>query len=105
MIRICNWEKFQHYSHRTPPWIKLHRVLLDNREWNELEDGPARLLVELWLMASEGDPGMVDISMEDLSWRLRKHGASTLLAFLETLTEKGFIEFDEPDASGVLATC
>lgn len=104
MITICNWRKFQHYAKRTPPWIKLHRILLDNREWQELDDGPARLLVELWLLGSEGDPGgTIDLSVDDLSWRLRKHDASTLLAFLEILEVKGFVEISPPLASVRLA--
>ena len=104
MIRVCNWRKFQHYAKRNPPWIKLHRQLLDDREWQELEDGPARLLVELWLLGSEGDPGgSVPLSVEDLSWRLRKHDASTLLAFLEVLVAKGFVEVSPPIASVMLA--
>ena len=24
-----NWSQFQHYKGRRPPWIKLHRALLD----------------------------------------------------------------------------
>jgi len=94
MIRICNWEKFQHYSDRCPPWIKLHKKLLDNRQWHELGDGPARVLVELWLLASESDPGgEVGLSLDDLTWRLRRKNASTMLAALEVLRDKGFIEF------------
>lgn len=28
-IRITNWDNYQHYSDRNPPWIKLHVELLD----------------------------------------------------------------------------
>ncbi len=27
--RIKNWDKFQHFKNRRPPWIKLHREILD----------------------------------------------------------------------------
>ena len=30
ILRILNWEKFQHYKVRRPPWIKLHHSLLDD---------------------------------------------------------------------------
>ena len=30
-----NWSDFQHYKERNPPWIRLHRSLLDNFEWAE----------------------------------------------------------------------
>ena len=52
-IRIKNWEKFQHYKGRNPPWIKLHRQLLQNREWHQLSGDASKLLVECWLLASE----------------------------------------------------
>lgn len=32
-IRICKWREFQHYSDRSPPWVKLHRDLLASRTW------------------------------------------------------------------------
>jgi hypothetical protein len=29
-LRVKNWSEFQHYKDRNPPWIKLHRTLLDH---------------------------------------------------------------------------
>lgn len=33
VIAICNWERFQHYKDRDPPWIKLYRDLLTAESW------------------------------------------------------------------------
>jgi hypothetical protein len=30
---ICNWERFQHYKDRDPPWVKLYRDLLTSESW------------------------------------------------------------------------
>lgn len=49
-IEIPNWRKFQHYSDRTPPWIKLYVELRDKREWEDmLNDAQRGLLVRCWL--------------------------------------------------------
>jgi hypothetical protein len=29
-LQVKNWRSFQHYGKRNPPWIKLHRALLDD---------------------------------------------------------------------------
>ncbi len=68
-LRVKNWEKFQHYKHRDPPWIKLHRGLLNDREWYALGGESAKTLVMLWLIASERDGTLPAIS--DIAFRLR----------------------------------
>jgi hypothetical protein len=30
--RVKDWTKFQHFKDRRPPWIKLYRDILDNRD-------------------------------------------------------------------------
>ena len=51
--RIKGWEKFQHFKDRMPPWVKLYRELLDDLDWHNLEAESAKVLVMLWLIASE----------------------------------------------------
>ena len=34
VITPNNWGELQHYKDRSPPWIKLHKKLLDNFEWD-----------------------------------------------------------------------
>ena len=41
ILTVRNWSDFQHYKDRSPPWIRLHRDLLDNYEFNA-----CRLLAE-----------------------------------------------------------
>jgi len=52
IICVRNWEKFQHYKFRNPPWIKLHSMLLDDYEWRQLSDNSKLLLFHLWMLAS-----------------------------------------------------
>jgi hypothetical protein len=50
--RIRNWDKYQHYSDRNPPWIKLHFELLTSRDWVTLDDASRVLAVASMLLAS-----------------------------------------------------
>ena len=52
-FRVKDWEKFQHFKDRRPPWVKLYRDLLDDPDWHELDAEAAKVLVMLWLVASE----------------------------------------------------
>lgn len=45
-----NWSKFQHYSDRTPPWIKLYLELLDKPEWLDLAPTAKAQLTTVWLL-------------------------------------------------------
>lgn len=67
---VKGWEKFQHFKDRKPPWIKLYRDILDDKQWHDLEPVAAKFLVMLWLIASEEDGGMLPDSAE-LAFRLR----------------------------------
>jgi len=86
-MRIKNWNRFQHFRDRKPPWVKLYRDLLDDRDWHNLEPKAAKMLVMLWLLASENDGHLP--SDEDIAFRLRlsiqqvKHDISKLSHWLE----------------------
>jgi hypothetical protein len=54
-MRIKNWAKFQHFKDRRPPWVKLYRDILDDPDWHELDAEAAKVLVMLWLLASEDE--------------------------------------------------
>ena len=106
-LKIRKWDQFQHYSKRRPPWIKLHRQLLENRRWCGLSPASAKLLVECWLCASEEPSGVLSGDVvADLAWRLHRT-ADELVPALQELTDAGFIDVDysneEGDASEVLA--
>lgn len=51
-IRITNWTKYQHYSDRNPPWIKLHRDLLTSEVWTMSGDASKALAVAIMLLAA-----------------------------------------------------
>jgi uncharacterized phage protein (TIGR02220 family) len=67
--KIKNWKQFQHFKDRRPPWIKLYRDLLDDVEWHDLDPQSAKVLVMLWLIASEKDGELP--SVKKLAFRLR----------------------------------
>lgn len=93
-IRVLRWEEFQQYKDRRPNWIKLYRALLENRNWHALSGGAAKLLVEVWLVASESSDGTVpEVPVEDFAWRLRRD-PNDLPAMLAELTAARFIECD-----------
>jgi hypothetical protein len=105
VITIPNWENFQHYKRRRPPWIKLYTELADKREWRNLSDGAARLLVELWIIASHDD-GRIS-STDDIVWALRytPKQEKALPGLLHELSSVGLILQSERHASNVPAPC
>ena len=68
-MRIKNWHKFQHFKDRRPPWVKLYRDLLDDIEWHQLDAQSSKVLVMLWLIASEDDGCLPNV--KTLAFRLR----------------------------------
>jgi hypothetical protein len=99
-FRIRNWERFQHYKQRNPPWIRLHRTLLRDHTFTKLTEGEQWSLVRLWLLASESDNSLA----YDEKWVRRAIGASRRVP-LEKYLAMGFIELErEQDASNVLAS-
>lgn len=95
-----NWAQFQHYGRRRPPWIKLHRGLLDDYEFHCLPVASRALAPILWLLASEHDDGCIDAETDALAFRLRM-AEKDLLAALKPLIQQGFFT----DASNTLAPC
>lgn len=102
-IRIANWKEFQHYKERRPPWIKLHRTLLSKREWFELSADASKLLVNLWIVASEYAGGEIPKSSADLAWALRIPDPQLVTKWLNELQDKGFVELTNADAFTMLA--
>lgn len=97
-LSVKDWHEFQHYTGRKPPWIKLHRSLLDNYEFHCLPDASRALAPMLWLIASESDDGTITCDLQKLAYRLRT-STDLLSAALKPLVDQGFIV----DASGALA--
>lgn len=51
-FRIKSWSKYQHYKKRNPPWIKLHRELLQSRVWVVLDDASRVLALASMMLAA-----------------------------------------------------
>ena len=101
-VTIKNWSRFQHYKARRPPWIKLHRSLLDDRAFAELSDYASKLLIQLWLIGSESNDGTIKGDIEDIAFRVHRDSTDVLPA-LQELALRGFIQMGTDDASNVLA--
>lgn len=84
MIKIRNWHEFQHFKDRCPPWIKLHRSILDQRDINMISDCAFRVLVSCWLLASEdkGMNGEIPCA-EDIAFRMRIDKSKVIKALQE----------------------
>ena len=51
-LAVKNFERFQHYKDRSPPWIKLYNSLLDDWDFVQLSDAARCHIMLLWLVAS-----------------------------------------------------
>ena len=49
---VRNFDTFQHYSDRSPPWIKFYNAVLDDYEFTRLPDASRAHLMSIWLLAS-----------------------------------------------------
>ena len=97
---IKNWPTFQHYKDRSPPWIKLHKGLLDDFNYQRLPIASRALAPMLWLLASESMDGSIDSEPEKLAFRLRT-SEQDITDGLNPLIEAGFLTA----ASNSLAGC
>jgi len=84
-----NWDNFQHYKHRSPPWIKLHKNLLDDMQFQRLPVASKALAPMLWLLASESNDGVIHRSAEEIAFRLRMTEKEVLSA-IKPLIDNGF---------------
>jgi len=95
-----NWVKFQHYKHRSPPWIKLHRDILDDFDWWSLPIASRAIAPCLWLLASCEENGEFDATPEKLAFRFRMTEKDVQLA-IKPLIDNGYFVY----ASDMLAEC
>ncbi len=95
-----NWDKFQHYRDRCPPWIKLHRDILNDRVFANLPIASKALAPLLWLLASESKDGTFDAAIDELAFRLHI-AKKDIESGLKPLIDKGFFL----NASTMLAPC
>ena len=95
-----NWAFFQHYKDRLPPWIKLHREILNDRVYMGLPIASKALAPLMWLLASESKNGTFDGSLDELVFRLHIT-PKEYQDGVKPLIDKGFFVH----ASNTLADC
>ena len=98
LLQPKNWAVFQHYKDRCPPWIKLHRDILNDRVYMCLPLASKAIAPLLWLLASESKDGTFDGSLDELVFRLHIT-PKDYQDGVKPLIDKGFFVV----ASGVLA--
>lgn len=89
-FRVKNFEKFQHYKDRAPPWIKLYNGLLEDYEFGGLPDASKMHLIAIWLLASRTGNKMP----YDPRWVSGRINATEPVD-LELLVQRGFILLDQ----------
>lgn len=96
---VKNWDEFQHYKDRNPPWIKLHTRLLADYEFACLQDASKAHLMLIWLLASQ----LGNKIPADEKWIKEKIGAKEKINIKE-LVDNGFLILEQT-ASNALAKC
>ena len=87
-LKVKNWENYQHYKNRCPPWIKLHVTILNDRKFSMLSCASKGLLMQLWILASEYD-GQVPFDINEIQFRLRDNKIK--MEDLNILIKLGFL--------------
>jgi len=93
MANFCvkNFEKFQHYKDRNPPWIKLYNEVLEDYTFGSLPDASKAHLLAIWLLASRTGNKLPF----DAEWIAKRINATEAVN-LTLLAETGFIVIDQP---------
>lgn len=89
-LTVKNWREFQHYTKRNPPWIKLHRALIDDYQFAALKDKTKAHLAMIWLLASANE-GRVPHDAKFIASRIN----ATDPIDLDSMIEAGFLIQDE----------
>ena len=103
---VKNFEKFQHYKDRAPPWIKLYNELLDDYAFGKLADASKFHLIAIWLLASRSG----NVIPYDADWVGKRINAMSPVD-LDIVSQAGFIIVNqevqkaEQVASATLAEC
>ena len=94
-LKVKNWDQFQHYKDRNPPWIKLYHSLLDDYSYSCLQDDSKLLLISLYLLAAKTNNKIPN----DLKWIKGKSEIRKTIN-LEPLLTSGFISIDSTMIAG-----
>lgn len=95
-FRVRNFERFQHYNDRRPPWIKLYRDILDDPRFFRLSEVERYILIGIFILASQHDNKLP----LDQSW-LKVKLLTKKSVPVEFLIDSEWLEWWEPTASVV----
>ena|SRR5215831_13065393 len=88
-IEIVDWQRFQHYKDRNPPWIKNYTELLVDANYLRLPAATVALLHKLWLLYA-ATHGRIPLDTRYIS---RSCAQRVTKQQLESLNHAGFIRF------------
>lgn len=89
-----NWSEFQQYKDRKPLWIKFHRDLLNDFSYSSVQIGTKATLPLLWLLACEYEDGIIDATVEEISFRIHID-VKTVTQAIEELRECKFFTIED----------
>ena len=114
IIAVKNWERFQHYKDRDPPWIKLYRDVLTSESWVLGTDASRLVQIAITLLAARyqnATPNNFSLIKKVCSLDCSKNEFDKAIVHL---TQMNFLEIQQlPSeskvvahlASNTLATC
>ena len=86
-----NWDAHQQYKDRKPQWIKLHRDLLNDFSYSSVRIGTKATLPLLWLLSCEYEDGIINATIEEISFRIHID-KSTVQSAINELCDIGMYE-------------
>jgi hypothetical protein len=104
--RVRNWEKFQHYKDRNPPWVKLYTSWPEDYEWSQWSDASKLLAVCILMLASRsGNRIPLDPKWMQQRFSLQRPPDLAPLIAVQFLEEIQELQTPEQNASTLLADC
>ena len=93
-VSIRNWDRYQHYRHRNPPWVKLHVKMLADYKFLRLSDtGKLHLLASIMLAAQYDNEIPADPKF------LQQILCLSEPFLIDDLVSAGFLEYVENNAA------
>lgn len=92
-FHIRNWDEYQAYKHRNPPWVRLYFDTLNSRDWIMLDGDGRALMIALILLASR-DGGYV-VNDFDYIARATHFSVPVVGQKVPELVQLGFLECDK----------
>lgn len=88
-LAVKNFERFQHYKNKggAPAWIKLHKSLLHDYEFQSLSDKAKAHLILIWLLVSQRNDRRIP---NNARWIAQQIGANERID-LENLVASGWL--------------